>query len=178
MHRSWCYCWSQPRINHFPVVRMHFQRSIILKTMNVKHEQNSLEERMLFSMEFISVQFSSVTQSYPTFCNPMVCNTPCAGLPCPSPTPRAYSKSCPLTWWGHPTISILCRPHLLPPSIFPSIRIFSNDSVLCIRRPKNWSFIFSITPSNEYPGLISLRMYWLDLLAVQGTLKSLLQHHS
>ena len=157
---------------------MHFQRSIILKTMNVKHEQNSLEERILFSLEFISVQFSSVTQSYPTFCNPMVCNTPCAGLPCPSPTPGAYSKSCPLSWWCHPTISILCRPHLLPPSIFPSIRIFSNDSVLCIRRPKNWSFIFSITPSNDYPGLISFRIGWLYLLAVQGTLKSLLQHHS
>ena len=108
----------------------------------------------------------------------MVCNTPCAGLPCPSPTPGAYSKSCPLSWWCHPTISILCRPHLLPPSIFPSIRIFSNDSVLCIRRPKNWSFIFSITPSNDYPGLISFRIGWLYLLAVQGTLKSLLQHHS
>ena len=73
---------------------------------------------------------------------------------------------------------ILCRPHLLPPSIFPSIRIFSNDSVLHIRWPKYWSFSFSISPSNEYSGLISLRMDWLDLFAVQGTLKSLLQHHS
>ena len=73
---------------------------------------------------------------------------------------------------------ILCRPLLLLPSIFPHIRAFSNESVLRIRRPKYWSFSFSISPSNEYSGLISFRMDWLDLLAVQGTLKSLLQHHS
>ena len=73
---------------------------------------------------------------------------------------------------------ILCRPLLFLPSISPSIRVFSNESVLCIRWPKNWSFSFSISPSNEYSGLISFRMDWLDLLAVQGTLKSLLQHHS
>ena len=73
---------------------------------------------------------------------------------------------------------ILCRPLLLRPLIFPSIRVLSNESVLCIRWPKYWSFSFSISPSNEHPGLISFRMDWLDLLAVQGTLKSLLQHHS
>ena len=73
---------------------------------------------------------------------------------------------------------ILCRPLLLLPSIFPSIRAFSNESALCIRWPKYWSFSFSISPSNEHPGLISFRMGWLDLFAVQGTLKSLLQHHS
>ena len=73
---------------------------------------------------------------------------------------------------------ILCPPLLLLPSIFPSIRVFSNESVLSIRGPKNWSFSFSIRPSNEYSGLIFFRMDWLDLLAVQGTLKSLLQHHS
>ena len=72
---------------------------------------------------------------------------------------------------------IFCRPLLLSPSIFPSIRVFSNESVLCIRWPKYWSFSFKISPSNEHPGLISLRMDWLDLLTVQGTLKSLLQHH-
>src|SRR5574340_346774 len=72
---------------------------------------------------------------------------------------------------------ILCCPLLLP-SIFPSIRVFSNESILCIRLLKYWSFSFSISPSNEYSGLISFRMDWLDLLAVQGTLKSLLQHHS
>ena len=73
---------------------------------------------------------------------------------------------------------ILCQPLLLLPSIFPSIRVFSNESALCIRWPKYWSFSFSISHSNEHPGLIFFRMDWLDLLAVQGTLKSLLQHHS
>ena len=73
---------------------------------------------------------------------------------------------------------ILCHPLLLLPSIFPSIRVFSNESALRIRRPKYWSFIFNISPSNEHPGLISLRMDWVNLFAVQGTLKSLLQHHS
>ena len=73
---------------------------------------------------------------------------------------------------------IICHPLLLPPSIFPSTRVFANESVLCIRWPKYWSFSFSISPSNEHLGLISFRMDWLDLLAVQGTLKSLLQHHS
>ena len=73
---------------------------------------------------------------------------------------------------------ILCRPFLLLPSIFPSVRVFSNESSLRIRWPRYWSFSFSISPSNEYSGLISFRMDWFDLLAVQGTLKSLLQHHS
>ena len=73
---------------------------------------------------------------------------------------------------------IFCRPLLLLPSVFPSIRVFSNESVLCMRWPEYWSFSFSISPSNEHPGLISFRMDWLDLLAVHGTLKSLLQHHS
>ena len=73
---------------------------------------------------------------------------------------------------------ILCHPLLLPPSIFPSVRVFSNASVLRIRWPKDWILSFSISASNEHPGLISFRMDWLDLLAVQGTLKSLLQHHS
>ena len=73
---------------------------------------------------------------------------------------------------------ILCCPLLLLPSIFPNIRVFSSESSLCIRWPKNWSFRFNISPSNEHPGLISFRMDWLDLLAVQGTLKSLFQHHS
>ena len=77
-----------------------------------------------------------------------------------------------------PNHLIFCHPLLLPPSIFPSIRVFSNKSVLCIRRPKYWSFSFSISPSNEYSGLISFTVDWLYLLAVQGTLKSFLQHHS
>ena len=93
-----------------------------------------------------------------------------------SPTARVYPNPCPLSWWCHPTI--LCCPLLLLPSIFPSIRVFSNESTLCIRRPRYWSFSFNISSCNEHPGLIFFRMDWLGLLAVQGTLKSLLQHHS
>ena len=100
----------------------------------------------LFSYLPNSFQFSSVTQLRLTLCNPMDGSTP--GLPpCPSPTPGVYSNSCPLSQWCHPTISS-CRPFLLPPSIFPSNRVFSNESVLCIRSPKYWSFSFSISPSN------------------------------
>ena len=99
---------------------------------------------------------------------------------CPSSTPGVYSNSCTLSQWCHPIISTFVIPfsfHLQSfPSVFPSI--FWNESVLRIRWPKYWSFSFSISPSSEYSGLISFRMDWLDLLAVQGTLKSLLQHHS
>ena len=98
--------------------------------------------------------------------------------PCPSPTPGVYSYSCPLSQWCPSNHLILCRPLLLPPSIFHSIRVFSNESALRIRWPKYWSFSFNISPSNEHSGLISFRMDWSDLLAVQGTLRSLLQHHS
>ena len=81
--------------------------------------------------------------------------------------------------WVMPSNNLIFHhPHFFPPSIFPNIRAFSNESVLCIRWPKYWSFSFNISPSNEYSELISFRMDWLDLLAVQGTLKSVLQHHS
>ena len=100
-----------------------------------------------------------------------------ARLPWPSPTPRSCSNSCPSSQWYHPTISS-SPPLLLLPSIFPSIRDFSSESVLCIRWPKDWSFSLSISPSTEYSGLISFRIDWFALLAVQGTLKSLLQYHS
>ena len=99
-------------------------------------------------------------------------------LPCPSPTPRAYSNSCTLSWWCHPSNLSSVIPFSSRFQSFPSIRVFSNESVLRIRWPKYWSFSFSISPSNEYSGLNSFRMDWLDLLADQGTLKSLLQHHS
>ena len=95
---------------------------------------------------------------------------------CPSPTPGVHPNSCPSSQWRHPTISS-CRP-LLPSSTFPSIRVFSNESNLHMKWPNYWSFRFSISPSNEHPGLTSFRMDWLHLLAVQGTLKSLFQHHS
>ena len=101
-----------------------------------------------------------------------------ARLSCPSPSPGVCSNSRSLNQWYHPTHLILCHPFLLLPSIFPSIRVYSDESVLHIRWSKYWSFSFSISPSKEYSRLISFRMEGLDLLAVQGTLKSLLQHHS
>ena len=99
-------------------------------------------------------------------------------LPYPSPIFGACLNSCPSSRRCYPTISSSCLPSLLLPSVFPSIRVFSSESVLCIRWPKYWSFSFSVSPSNEYSGMISFRIGWLDLLAVQGTLKSLLQQHS
>ena len=122
-----------------------------------------------------SVQFSSVTQSCLTLCNLMDCSTP--GL-----------LSITNSWSLFKLMSIepvmpsnhlaLCRPLLFSPSILPSNRVFSNETAFYIMWPKYWSFSFSISPSNEYSGLISSEMDWLDLLAVQGTLKSLLQHHT
>ena len=118
---------------------------------------------------------SSVTQSCLTLCEPMDCSTP--GFPIHHQPPELTQTQ---VHWISDAIHhlILCHSLLLLPSIFPSIRVFSNESVLHIRWPKYWSFSFSISPSNEYSGLISFRMDWLNLLAAQGTLKSLLQHHS
>ena len=98
--------------------------------------------------------------------------------PCPSPTLGVYSDLMSIESVMSSNYLILCHPLLFLPSIFPSIRVFSKESALRIRWPKYWSFSFGISPSNEHPGLISFRMDWLDLLAVQGTLESLLQHHS
>ena len=123
----------------------------------------------------ISVQLSSVAQSCLTLCNPMNHSTP--GFPVHHHLLEFTQITSiePVTPSSH---LILCRPLLLLPPIPSSIRVFSNESTLCMRWPKHWSFSFSIIPSKEIPGLISFRMDWLDLLAVQGTLKSLLQHHS
>jgi len=112
----------------------------------------------------------SVTQSCLTLCDPMNCSTP--GLPVHHQLPEFTESVMPSSHL------ILCRPLLLLPPIPPSIRVFSNKSTLHMRWPKYWSFSFSITPSKEIPGLISFRMDRLDFLAVQGTLKSLLKHHS
>ena len=98
--------------------------------------------------------------------------------PCPSPTPRVYWNSCPLSGWCQPTISSSVIPFSSHLTSFPANRVVSNESVLRIRWQKYWSFSLNISPSDEHPGLISFRMDWLDLLAVQGILKSLLQHHS
>ena len=124
----------------------------------------------LYSLFAFLTSISSVTQSYP-----MNCSMP--GLPVhhqlPSPPkPMSIESVMPSNHL------ILCHPLLLLPSIFPSIRVFSNESALHIKWPKYWSFSFNISPSNEHPGLVSFRMDWLDPLAVQGTLRSLLQHHS
>ena len=126
----------------------------------------------------MTVYISSVQFSHSVTCNSLRRHGLQHGrLPCPTPILGACSNSCPLSQWSHPTISS-CRPLLLLSSIFPSIRVFSNESALCIKWPKYWSFSFSISPSNEYSGLLSFRKDWLHLLAVQGTLKSHLQHHS
>ena len=153
--------------------------------MERKYLESSLLERLLinlglllFSLSFHfqvgSVQFSLVAQSCLTLCDPMDCITP--GLPV-----HHNSRSLPKLMSTELVMPsnhlILCHPLLLLPSIFSIISVFSNDSARCIRWPKYWSFSFSISPSNEHPGLISFRMDCLDLLAVQGTLKSLLQHH-
>ena len=124
--------------------------------------------------ELTCLQFSSVAQSCLNLCNPMDCSTPGFPVHHQLPEPTQTHVHC----VGDAIHLMLFYPLLLLPSIFPSIRIFSKESSLCIKWPKYWSFNFSISPSNEYSGLISFRMDWLDLLAVQGTLKSLLQHHS
>ena len=117
-----------------------------------------------------SAQFSSVAQSCPILCDPM--NRSMPGLPVHHQLPE-FTQTHAIELVMPSNHLILCCPLLLLPSIFPSIRVFSNESVLCIRWPKYWSFSFNISPSSEHPGLISFRMDWLDLLAVQGTLKSL-----
>ena len=131
---------------------------------------------LILLLPYNLIQFSSVAQSYLTLCNPMDCST--SGSP-------VHHQLLELTQtYVHQASEmpsshlILRRPLLLLSSIFPSISVFSNESVLQIRWPKYWSFSFSISPSNEYSGLISFRINWFDLLAVQGTLKGLLQHHS
>ena len=124
---------------------------------------------------FFSIQFSSVTQSCPTLCDPMNHSTQ-ASLS----ITKSWSllKLMPIESVMPSNILILCHPLLLLPLITPSIRVFSSESTLLMRWPKHWSFSFNVSPSNEHPGLISFRMDWLDLLAVQGTLKSVLQNHS
>ena len=129
---------------------------------------------LVFSLCLCSVQFSCSTMSGSLQPHGLQH----ARLPCPSPTPGAYSVSDAIVLVMPSYPLSLCHPFLLLPSIFPSFRVLSNELVLRIRWPKYWSFSLSISPSNEYSGLISFRIDWFDLLAVQGTLKSLFQHHS
>ena len=152
--------WNQPK----PV-------ALELRWLSVTPTAFKIKSKLL---SLASVQFSSVAQSCPTLCDPMDYSTPDLPVHC-----QLLEFTQTHVHWVIPSNDlILCRPLLLLPSIFPSIRVFSNDSTLCIRLPEYWRFCFNISPSNEHPGLISFRIDWLDLLAVQGTLKSLLQHHS
>ena len=124
---------------------------------------------------FSSVQFISVARSCLNPCGPMECSTP--GFPVHHQS-QSLLKLMSIELVMPSNHLILCHPLLLLPSFFPSIRVFSDESVLHIRWPKYWSFSFSISPFNEYSGLLSFRIDWLDLLAVQGTFKCLLQHHN
>ena len=132
-------------------------------------QKEKLKSLYLYSFIYFSESVSSVTQSCPTFCDPM-------NPACQASLFIMNSQSLPKLMSIE---SVMPSNHLILLRLFfPSIRVFSNESALCIWWPKYWSFSFNISPSNEHPGLISFRMKWLDLLAVQGTLKSLLQHHS
>ena len=172
---------STNTVGGFPF--LHTLSSIICRYFNDGHsDQCEVGPHCSFDWHFskrvrhdLVTQFSSVAQSCPTLCDPRT-------------VARQASLSITNSWSSLKLMSIksvmpsshliLCRPLLLLPPIPPSITVFSNESTLCIRQPKYWSFSFSTSPSNEHPGLISFRMDWLDLLAVQGTLKSLLQQHS
>ena len=158
--------FQPPQDSYFEVLGCHLLRQLApqIKLSSLPHHcvSDLLTYFAASRARFSSVQFSRSVVS--DFLRPHGLQH--TRLPCPSPTLRIYSNSCPLSWWCHPTIS-LCHPLFLPPSIFPSIRVFSNESALRIRWPKYWSFSFSISLSNEYSGLISIGMDWLDLLAVQ-----------
>ena len=139
-----------------------------LKTIYIMSITGTEQLRFIGSVQFsCSVMSDSLWPHEPQHTRP----------PCPLPILRVYPNSCPLSRWCHPAISS-CRPLLPLPSILPSIRVFSNESALRIRWPKYWCFSFNTSPFNEHPSLISFRMDWWDLLAVQGTLKSLFQHHN
>ena len=144
-------------------VNVHLLWSLKLSLMSIENGNNSF-------------QFSSVSQSCLTLCDPMDCSMS-ASLSITNP-PGVYSNSCSLSQWCHPTISSSVIPFSSYLQSFPSSGSFQNESVLHIRWPKYWSFSFNISSSNEHSGLISFRMDWLDLLAVHGTFKSLLQHHN
>ena len=145
------------------------EQDLVYSTASPSHQEAST--RLISSS--IRGQFSSVQFNFSVMSNSLQFHgLEYARLPCPSPTPGVYSNSSIESVMPSNHL-IRCRPLLLLPSIFPSIRVFPNESVLLIRWPKYWSFSFSISPSSEYSGLISFRTDWLDLLAVQGTLKSL-----
>ena len=165
--------YSYPRAAYCHILSGLRQQGFILswfQGLETKHKVSAGPH----SLRGFSAQFSSVTQSCPSLCDPMDCSTP--GLPAHHQLPELAQTHI------HRVGDAIQPSHPLsspsPAFNFPSIRVFSSESGIHIRWPKYWSFSFSISPSNEYSGLISFRRDWLDLLAVQGTLKSLLQHHS
>ena len=142
---------------------------------NILRVNNRKERKSKFAQ--LLIQAFVVVQLLSCVCYPRDCST--QGLPCPALSPRVCSDRCPLSWWCYLTISSFVAPFSSCLQSFPTSGSFPRSQFFTdIRWPKYWSFNFSINPSNEYSGLISFRMDWLDLLAVQGTLKSLLQHHS
>ena len=154
VRRIFIYSWSQyPSVVNINVLVVFFQYVVLCLSVGILQFSRSVRSDSLQPHES---QHS---------------RTPC-------PAPGVYSNSCPSSRWCHPAISSSYRPLLLLPPVPPSIRVFSNESALHNRWSKFWSFSFNISPSNEHPGLTSFRMDWLDLLAAQGTLKSLLQHLS
>ena len=167
-------------INEFGKVagyKINTQKSVAFLYISNERSEREVQEAIPFtitSKRIESVQFSCSVMSDSLWLQRLQH----AKLPCPSPTPGAYSNSCLSCRRCHPAFSSSVIPFSLHPSIFPSIRVFSNDSVFHTRWPKYWSFSFSINTSNKYSGLISCRIVWLNILEVQGTLKSLLQHHS
>ena len=160
---------------HLPIITLNVHRLNLLNKSHTVDEWINKDDLVICYLQETHFKFSSVTESCLTLCDPMNCRMP--GLP-------VHHQLLEFTQTHvHELVMpsnhlILCYPRLLLPSIFLSIRVFSNKSALHIRWPKYWSFSFSISPYNEHPELISFRMDWLALLAVQGTLKSLLQHHS
>ena len=145
--------------------------NVLIRAKRLKYTKKKIKLQTLEILLSVKFQFIHSLSQCPTLCDPMDCSMP--GFPVQHQLPE-LTNSCSVMPPNH---LMLCRPHLAS-SIFPKIRVFSNESALHIRWPKYWSFSFSISPSSEHPGLISFRMNWVDLLAVQGTLKSLLQHHS
>ena len=144
-------------------------------TSGYKSKGNDLALSKRYLYIIVSVQFSSVSQSCPTLCNPMNRSTQASLFITSSQSSLRFKSIKSVMPSSH---LILCGPLLLPPSIFPSIRVFFSGSVLHIRWPKYWNFSFSLSPSNDYSELISFRTNWFVLLPVQETLKSLLQHHN
>ena len=173
--------WTKPsqivqRLHAWDRDPWRVQRALILESnpkqlKYVTHEDTDPNHLRQFQL---SVQFSCSVMSGSL----RACGLQHARPPCPSPTPGVYSNSCPLSWWCHPTISSAVIPFSSCLQSFPVSGSFQMSQFLRIRWPKYWSFHFSICPSNEHSGLISFRMDWMDLLAVQGTFKRLLQYHS